>query len=194
MIKVSSQSVGALVLVVIAFAILFFSLRAPNVGYISGSENRVEQQSLAKFMKNEWIPGHPLYPALMLRDRLAVLSTSKPEDRSLLFVELAEQRRRSATVLLDRKEAGLAIATLSKSQAYLLQAGAELNKVRDPEKKNQASAVTIAEIRRFYAEIETWKTIIEDRQKSRLDALVDQLRMMESSIEQQIFKTSETNK
>lgn len=173
---------GSLALLLVAFSVLFFSLRAPNPGYFSGGEPRTEQQSLQKLFRNEWIPGHPLYPLLMLRDRIAVWTTSNDLQRAMLFAELSEQRFLSVSLLLERRETGLALSTLSKSQAYLLRAGEEVMRLEQSPETVHVQQSLLKQVISFEERMRTLKDTLDDTQKMRLDALLRDVLVLRSRL------------
>jgi len=185
MIKKQASLVGSLALLLMAFIVLFFSLRAPNPGYFSGGEPRTEQQSLQKLLQNEWIPGHPLYPLVMLRDRIAIWTTADSLQRAMLFAKLSEQRFFSASLLLERKETGLALSTLSKSQAYLVRAG---DAVSNLERSSEVAGFRrdfFKQVISFEERVRTLKDTVDDTQKMRLDALLRDVMVLRSQLSEE---------
>jgi len=82
------------------------------------------------------LPDHILYPVVMVFDRLYLLSLPK-DKRTPVEVQYAFDRMRSAEELLDGKNnPELALATLKKSQRYLLLAG---NQTLESPKDNVAT-------------------------------------------------------
>ncbi|PIY80020.1 MAG: hypothetical protein COY80_05080 [Candidatus Pacebacteria bacterium CG_4_10_14_0_8_um_filter_42_14] len=85
------------------------------------------------YFGSRMLPDHVLYPIVMVFDRLYLLSLPKNE-RSSVEVQYAFDRMHSAEALLDGKNnPELALATLKKSQRYLLLAG---NKTLENPKSN----------------------------------------------------------
>lgn len=176
------QSLGSLLFVFFAAVVLFFSLRAPNSEYLYGGGNRTSQQSLAKLLKNEWVPGHPLYALLMLRDRLAVVTTKDELERSMLFLELGKQRLRSAEILLQRKESGLALSTISKGQVYVLDGGAALAAAPESEQKTRYKVLFRNELISFEEQCLTIKDQLEDSQKNKIDSLLRDISVLKTKL------------
>lgn len=182
MMKKQASLVGSLALLLVAFLVLFFSLRAPNPGYFSGGEPRTEQQSLQKLLQNEWIPGHPLYPLVMLRDRIAIWTTSNGLQRALLYAELSERRFLSASLLLERGETGLALSTLSKSQAYLLRAGEEGARLERSPSVAEFQNELLGQVILFEKKLIDLKDSVDDTQKIRLDVLLRDILVLRSRL------------
>ncbi len=77
------------------------------------------------------LPDHILYPVLMVIDKSLLVMTSG-ESEIFLRIRLAQDRMISANSLLDKKEEGLSLSTLTKSQKYLILATQEFLSLPSP--------------------------------------------------------------
>ncbi|MEX0895871.1 MAG: hypothetical protein WDZ94_02940 [Patescibacteria group bacterium] len=110
--------ISMLGLAVFGFLVLLVSLVATNRSVVG----QVTPLSTVQFYTNGPIlPDHPLYPVLMVRDRLALLQ-AEGDATILLQVKYADERRQRAMLLLKKGQPELAVSTFSKSQKYLLEA------------------------------------------------------------------------
>jgi HEPN domain-containing protein len=65
------------------------------------------------------LPDHPLWTIKVLRDKLWLLVSPKPERKAELNLLFADKRLVSAKMLFERKKAELAYSTLTKAEKYL---------------------------------------------------------------------------
>lgn len=96
--------------------ILLISLLATN-RVSAGHETPLTEGKL--YFDGPMLPDHPLYPLLMVRDRVSLWTASEYE-AIFLQVRFAEERRQRALVLLKQGQHEMALTTISKSQKYLL--------------------------------------------------------------------------
>lgn len=82
------------------------------------------ERETSLYVGTRMLPDHVLYPAAMIIDRVALLTTS-PENRATKEVSLAFERLKSVASLLQKNKPQLALITLKKSQHYLLVANNE---------------------------------------------------------------------
>jgi len=106
---------------------ILFGLGIISVSLFSASQPFVSNLPSATktsfYFGSRILPDHILYPVVMVFDRLYLLSLPK-DKRTPMEVQYAFDRMRSAEELLDGKNnPELALATLKKSQRYLLLAG-----------------------------------------------------------------------
>ncbi len=107
----------------IAMLILAVSLvsSTPSV-YSAGDQPKTNDREF--YLDGDILPDHVLYPVVMIADRVK-LTTASPEEKLTLLVTYANLRLDSAEKLLHKKDQPMAIATLTKSQKYLLRAAQE---------------------------------------------------------------------
>lgn len=67
------------------------------------------------------LPNHPLYPFLMIYDRIKLVTTLNPQRKLRLLLEYSNTRMSAANRLADQGLTSLAITTATKGQNYLWQ-------------------------------------------------------------------------
>ena len=72
------------------------------------------------------LPDHPLYWLKMMRDRVRLILTRDPLQRSRLMLLYADKRIGAAQALAQGNKLGLAVSTATKAEDYLLQSSKEL--------------------------------------------------------------------
>lgn len=69
------------------------------------------------------LPGHPLYPLKMIRDKILLFLTTDSLKKAELLLQFADKRIRAAEALiLEKNKVDLGISTLTKAEKYLEQA------------------------------------------------------------------------
>lgn len=68
------------------------------------------------------LPTNPLYPLKMMKDRLNLVLTRNPEQRTRLFLTYSNIRMSAANQLVEQGETDLAVSTATKGQVYMWQA------------------------------------------------------------------------
>lgn len=80
---------------------------------------RVSERRL--YFSNRILPDHLLYPVLMIADRV-ILNLTFGDEKIYVKLGMAEDRLKSAKILLEKNQEELALSTMTKSQKYLFSA------------------------------------------------------------------------
>jgi hypothetical protein len=115
----SSQRFG------LAFIALFFGLGVLTVSLVATSQVISSGGQLTGsrkfYLAAEILPDHVLYPLFMVFDKVK-LENADPREEVLLAIVYSDRRLAHAQALMEKGDEKLAVATLSKSQKYLLSA------------------------------------------------------------------------
>lgn len=115
--KVALPGISAVLLLIFGSGILYSSIYSVNRSLTNQASGRLCAKEW--YWSDQLLPDHPLYPALMVRDKISLWAA--PDDqrqrRQLLY---AQERLDSARQLAAKGNMDLAVSTLSKSQLYLL--------------------------------------------------------------------------
>lgn len=76
------------------------------------------------------LPGHPLYPLKMVRDRILGFFIQDPVKKAEYYLLLADKRVNSGLFLLERGKTELAVVTIEKGGKYLEKVFAEVEKAQ----------------------------------------------------------------
>lgn len=103
--------------------IIFFCLMALNL--ISYSPVNAQKVTLAPEYELPYpgiLPDHPFYILKVVRDRIVIFFTKKPQDKVSLYILLADKRLAMGEKLVEKKKEKQAAETISKGEKYLLRA------------------------------------------------------------------------
>lgn len=114
--KLAIPGITTALLLLFGVSVLYTSIYSLNRAITTRMEEPLSAQRW--YVSGPVLPDHPLYPALMARDRLVMYSTSA-EDQPQLKMQYARKRLDSAKHLVEKGEVALAVSTLSKSQHYV---------------------------------------------------------------------------
>lgn len=117
---------------------------------------RVSERKL--YFSNRILPDHVFYPILMVADR-AILFFSFGNEKIYVKMGMAEDRLKSARILLEKDQEELALSTMTKSQKYLFSAANDFL-----QSTNQSEAVKkdlLASLNHNYSEMRECRSNFE---------------------------------
>lgn len=115
--KVAIPSITTTLLLLFGFGVLYTSIFSVNRAITLRVAEPLSTQRW--YISGPVLPDHPLYPTLMIKDRVA-LHLTPAVDQPQRKLEYARRRFEAAVSLFHKGEIDLATSTLSKSQQYVL--------------------------------------------------------------------------
>ncbi len=182
LLRVGVYFLGIFLIVFVLFlSITRQTLYAPTLAEREAMANFSASSRLRELTTLPFLPDHPIYPVLMVRDRVSLffLSPSKKTERKL---ELADKRLESAQLLLQKKRSALALTTVSKAEKYVLSASLDVGKSSGP-----ASTADRNEIQKKIAthavQLELMKPHFSDEQRAVIDRLLSELSVVQQQLQ-----------
>lgn len=118
-------------------------------------------------------PDHPLYPLLMVRDRVRLV-LAPPAQKPLIKLEYADARLKSAERLIARGRFSLAMSTITKAEKYVLSAAEDIVRLY-PRANSPQHGKLIETIRTHEKALFAMKSSFSDEQRAVIDQLLAEL-------------------
>ena len=159
----------ALLMILLGLTIFVFSL----VAAMSSSKITLHEQGKSLYFNRKILPDHVFYPFLMIVNRLE-LETSNEVEKIILRAEYAQKRLDSTKGLLEKEKKDLAYVTLGKAHQYLLRANQD-SLISNESTENLAFIRDLNQ--KFMQEYESLKSSFDDAQQSRLQVMIEELKV-----------------
>jgi hypothetical protein len=183
------QLTGTLTSLTVAVLVLLISLHsASQAQALSNGQGESSRRSI--YFGESIKPNHVLYPLVALRDQVEVLLLPT-EQRFIEQLNHADSRLTSSAEMAADSGTdldGIAIATLMKSEQYLIDASVSLNELAqtDPERARELYQLWQNDMDAHLQALPAVKTLVAENYWSQIDKLIDRERQLKTSLAGQL--------